>query len=112
MCIARSLVSYGLLPTFGVFHHSEVNAYNLADDMVEVLRPMVDMIVKKLELEDSLKFDLDTDIKSSLLQVLDMKMQLDGESVRILNICDAIAHTFVKSIKLNDADSLVLPSVL
>jgi len=110
--VARSLVSYGLLPTFGVFHNSELNAYNLADDMIEPLRPMVDMVVKKLEIEDELDVHLGISVKSALLNVLVMQMKLDGENITVLNICDTMAHSFVKSMKLNDVGSLKLPSVL
>lgn len=109
--IARSLVSHGLLPTFGVFHRSELNPYNLADDMIEPLRPMVDMVVKKLELEDELDVFMGVGIKSALLNVLVMQMRLDGEDVTVLNVCDIMAQTFVRSMRLNDVGSLKLPSV-
>ena len=109
--IARSLVSYGLLPTFGVFHNSELNAYNLADDMIEPLRPLVDMVVKKLEQDDVLDVNLNTSIKSALINVLVMQMKFRGEDVTLLHICDVMAHSFVKSIKLNDASYLQLPSI-
>ena len=109
--IARSLVSYGLLPTFGVFHNSELNAYNLADDMIEPLRPLVDMVVKKLEQEDDLDVNLNTSVKSALINVLVMQMKFSGEDVTLLHICDVMAHSFVKSIKLNDANYLLLPSI-
>ena len=109
--IARSLVSYGLLPTFGVFHNSELNAYNLADDMIEPLRPLVDMVVKKLEQEDDLDVNLNTSVKSALINVLVMQMKFSGEDVTLLHICDVMAHSFVKSIKFNDANYLLLPSI-
>ncbi len=109
--VARSLVSYGLLATFGVFHNSDLNAYNLADDMIEPLRPMVDMVVKKLENEDELDVHLGRSVKSALLNVLVMQMKLDGENITILNICDIMAHSFVKSMRLNSVGSLKLPSV-
>lgn len=110
--VARSLVAYGLLPTFGVFHHSELNAYNLADDMVEPLRPMVDMVVKKLLIDDELDIYMGIDVKSKLLSVLSLQMQLNGESVSVINVCDVMAQSFVKAMKLNDVDMLQLPSVV
>jgi len=110
--VARSLVAYGLLPTFGVFHHSELNAYNLADDMIEPLRPMVDMVVKKLEQENELDLYLGTSVKSALLNVLIMSMRLDGEDVLVLNVCETMAQSFVKVMKENDVGKLKLPSVL
>ncbi len=109
--VARSLVSYGLLPTFGVFHRSELNAYNLADDMIEPLRPMIDMVVKKLEREDTLDVHLGIEVKSALLNVLVMEMRFNDENVLILNICDMMAQGFVKAMKLNDSSQLILPMV-
>lgn len=110
--VARSLVAHGLLPTFGVFHNSELNAYNLADDMIEPLRPMVDMVVKKLEMEDELDVHLGISVKSALINVLNMQMRLNDEDVTLLHICDVMAQTFVKSLKLNDTDHLKLPTLL
>ena len=110
--VARSLVSYGLLPTFGVFHNSQVNPYNLADDMIEPLRPMVDIVVKKLEMEDSLDVNMGVDIKSKLLNILVMPMKFNDEKVTVLNVCDYMAQTFVKAMRLNDVNRLELPSVV
>lgn len=45
--IARSLVAYGFLPAFGIHHRSEQNAFNLADDLIESYRPLVDTHVLK-----------------------------------------------------------------
>ncbi len=110
--VARSLVSYGLLPTFGVFHNSELNAYNLADDMIEPLRPMVDMVVKRLELKDELDVHMGVDVKTALINVLYMQMRYNKEDVSVLNVCDFMTQTFVKSMKLNDSSKLNLPSVV
>lgn len=43
--IARSLCAYGFLPTFGVHHCSELNQFNLADDLIEPFRPLLDAYV-------------------------------------------------------------------
>ncbi len=45
--IARGLVAHGLHPTIGLFHDSEQNAFNLADDLIEPFRPLVDLHVRK-----------------------------------------------------------------
>ena len=110
--VARSLVAHGLLPTFGVFHNSDVNAYNLADDMIEPLRPIVDMVVKKLEIEDALDVHLSLEVKSALLNVLVMQMQFNGKNTTILTICDLMTQTFVKSMRVNDITKFTLPSVV
>lgn len=40
--VARAIVSSGLQPALGVFHHRRNNPYCLADDIMEPLRPLVD----------------------------------------------------------------------
>lgn len=45
--IARGLVAHGLHPPIGLFHASEQNAFNLADDLIEPFRPLVDLHVAK-----------------------------------------------------------------
>lgn len=45
--IARCLVIHGLLPSIGLFHRSEQNAFNLADDLIEPFRPIVDLHVAR-----------------------------------------------------------------
>jgi len=42
---ARALVAHGMLPSIGLFHSSEQNAFNLADDLIEPYRPIVDLHV-------------------------------------------------------------------
>lgn len=43
--IARGLVAHGFLPALGLFHASEQNAFNLADDLIEPYRALVDLHV-------------------------------------------------------------------
>jgi CRISP-associated protein Cas1 len=45
--IIRYIIAYGLNPSFGMWHSSELNAFNLADDLIEPFRPIVDKYVLK-----------------------------------------------------------------
>jgi CRISPR-associated protein Cas1 len=45
--VARALVGSGLLPTYGIFHRNQYNAFCLADDIMEPYRPFVDLEVIK-----------------------------------------------------------------
>lgn len=47
-CVARAVVSMGLAPVFGVFHSNKHNPYCLVDDLMEPIRPLVDMYVSKI----------------------------------------------------------------
>lgn len=44
-CIARNLVVHGLEPCLGLHHCNTQNNFNLADDLIEPYRPMVDLYV-------------------------------------------------------------------
>lgn len=43
--IARTITVYGLEPVFGIHHSNKYNAFNLADDIIEPFRPVVDLYV-------------------------------------------------------------------
>ena len=64
----RALVSSGLTPAIGLFHHNRSNAFPLADDLMEPFRPFVDEIVYGLCEEG--KMSLNKETKAALINVL------------------------------------------
>lgn len=66
--VARALVSSGLFPAIGIFHHNRSNAFPLADDIMEPFRPYVDEIVYDLTMQG--KTELTQNIKADLINVL------------------------------------------
>jgi len=66
---ARALVGAGLHPSFGLHHHNQYNSFCLADDLVEPLRPLVDLAVYRLG-HNGLNDGLTKEHKQSLLEVL------------------------------------------
>ncbi len=66
--VARALVAAGLSPSLGIFHRNRSNAFCLADDLVEPLRPLVDLRVRELAGQDRL--ELDRSVKAEILQLL------------------------------------------
>ena len=64
----RAIVSSGLLPAIGIYHHIRSNAYPLADDLMEPYRPFVDGVVYDLALNG--KTELNKDVKGELISVL------------------------------------------
>lgn len=81
--VARSLVSSGLLPTLGIFHRNKYNAYCLADDIMEPYRPFVDQIVYQIVANGDYEI-LNTDVKTRLLQVLQMDVQFEDMTSPLL----------------------------
>ncbi|MDA3910886.1 MAG: type II CRISPR-associated endonuclease Cas1 [Bacteroidales bacterium] len=69
--VARALVSTGLLPTLGIFHKNQYNAYCLADDIMEPYRPFCDQIVLKMYSQNELEFnELSMEQKTEILKLL------------------------------------------
>ena len=66
--VARSLVSSGLFPALGIFHHNRSNAFPLADDIMEPYRPYVDEVV--YDLANKGKLELTKDVKADMISIL------------------------------------------
>ena len=64
----RAIVSSGLLPAIGIYHHNRSNAYPLADDLMEPFRPFVDGFVYDLVVRG--EKELTKDVKGELIKVL------------------------------------------
>lgn len=65
--VCRALISSGLFPAIGIFHHNRSNAFPLADDIMEPYRPFVDEIVYNLTIQE--KTELTKEVKGALIKV-------------------------------------------
>lgn len=77
--VARSLVGSGLLPTLGIFHRNQYNAYCLADDIMEPYRPFVDKLVCSLIDPLEPTYELTPEIKKQLLAIPAMDVFINGD---------------------------------
>jgi CRISP-associated protein Cas1 len=77
--VARCLVGSGLLPTLGIFHRNQYNAYCLADDIMEPYRPFVDKLVCTLTDPLEPAFELTPELKRTLLTIPAMDVFIDGQ---------------------------------
>jgi len=76
--VARALVAAGLHPVFSLQHSHRNNAFALADDLLEVLRPRVDRAVLELMKTDG--GFIDRSSKEKLLGILAEETQLGDQS--------------------------------
>lgn len=82
---ARALVSSGLLPSFGIFHSNKYNAFCLADDIMEPYRPFVDAVVYDIIETGCQIEDLNTNLKTQLLQIPAIDVIIDGRLSPLMN---------------------------
>lgn len=69
--ISRTLAVYGLEPSLGIHHKSELNNFNLADDLIEPFRPIVDYYTFLHLAETS---DFSTAYRAELFTIMNMDM--------------------------------------
>lgn len=82
---ARALISSGMLPSVGIFHHNKYNAFCLADDVMEPYRPFVDALVYDIVETGCPIEDLTTKLKAELLLIPAMDVKIDGKYSPLMN---------------------------
>ena len=87
--ITRSIVSYGYNPSLGVFHKSEYNAFCLADDFLEIFRPVVDAYVVNylLESDKDVGF-LSQEVRAYLIGILSLRVRFDNQYQKLSTVID------------------------
>lgn len=107
--IARNLVVHGLEPCIGLFHRSELNNFNLADDLIEAYRPVVDLYVaQKFIPEDEA---LTPSQKAGLFNITNYLVKHTQKQYRVMLSIDRACTTLATSIT-EQALLLELPELL
>ncbi|MEO6330031.1 MAG: type II CRISPR-associated endonuclease Cas1 [Ginsengibacter sp.] len=83
--VARGLVSSGLLPTLGIHHRNQYNAYCLADDIMEPYRPFVDKVVCDIVRMNGNFLEMTPAMKKQLLEIPAMDVRLEGQKSPLMN---------------------------
>lgn len=112
--VARSQVAYGLLPTFGIHHCNDLNAFNLTDDMMEVFRPFVDDMVYKLKSSEEIgaqNVHLPLEVRQGLANIGNITCKIDGNTHTIANACDKLTIGLVNAIEGKSPALLSLPEM-
>jgi CRISP-associated protein Cas1 len=91
--VARALAGAGLNPCFGLHHSNRGNAFCLADDLVELLRPLVDREVYPLL--SSEKNEITQDNKRILLNLLAEEVKLGDVSGPLMVQLHRLASSLV-----------------
>lgn len=108
---ARALVAHGMLPSIGLFHSSEQNAFNLADDLIEPYRPVVDLHVaqNRPAIEDA---ELQPSEKVALVGLLNVDVTMPRGQMSVLASIEQAAESLAR---LHDGGSeqvLELPGLI
>jgi CRISPR-associated protein Cas1 len=110
--VARGLVGAGFLPSVGLHHASQLNPFNLADDLIEPFRPIVDLAVwqatpaggrpaREMGLPD----------RQTLAGILLEPARMGSETVTVLVATEAAAASLVRAMEGNSSKLLLLPDM-
>lgn len=113
--IARHVAARGLIASQGIFHRSELNSFNLADDIIEPFRPAVDDFV----LSQIAPFhigepdaSLTKEDRQRLVDILNIHVIMKGKKYPIKYAVEQTVESFVQSIENGDGTILELPTIL
>jgi len=94
--VARSLTGSGLLPTLGIHHRNQYNAYCLADDVMEPYRPYVDLVVCQIIRGNGKFLEMTPSMKKALLEIPTMDVQIDGQKSPLMNAVQRTTASLAK----------------
>lgn len=104
--IARSIVSYGFVPSFGVHHRSELNSFNLADDFIEPFRPIVDLWTSQRIKKDDV---FSKDHRLELVKILNANMKMNDQVFNVLSCIDMVIKSYATAVRYKEYEVLKLP---
>lgn len=108
--IARDICSYGYEPSLGIFHSNELNAFNLADDLIEPYRPYVDLWVSQ-NISENERYFL-PEHRRNLVALLFTQVEIDGEIHSLTNAVRKTVSSFSSCCRINSTKFLKLPKLI
>lgn len=108
--VARAVVAHGLVPSLGLHHDSAANGFNLADDLVEPFRPVVDRLVWEMT-EGGARREGEPALedRQRLAGLLAAEVRMGRETVSMLVAAEQSAASLVRVLEGASAAALALP---
>ena len=109
--VARNLVASGLLPTLGIHHRNQYNAYCLADDIMEPYRPFVDRVVCQIIRGNGKFLEMSPSMKRSLLEIPAIDVMINGQKSPLMNAVQRTTASLAKCFE-GAAKKIVYPDLV
>lgn len=104
--LARTIAVYGLEPAVGIHHCSQLNAFNLADDLIEPFRPAVDLFVAQHQKEWD---GFGTAERAELVRLLNAVTEVDGARCSLAHAAETAVQSLVGAMESRETLPLKLP---
>lgn len=113
--IARAVAARGLITELGINHHSELNQYNLVDDLIESFRPLVDdYILAKVapcHAGDECDSSLSKNDRHNIIDIINQYGIIIDKRYTVKHLTDMVVESFINAISKDDVEQLALPSL-
>ncbi|SFV85586.1 CRISPR-associated protein Cas1 [hydrothermal vent metagenome] len=106
--IARSISASGFVPAFGFHHKNELNAFNLADDLIEPFRAFIDFEVYLLN-PSKTSIKLTSKMRADLVNILNKQVVFKQEKTTLLNAIQMTVFGLLSASEHKNIDLLSLP---
>lgn len=107
--VAKTLTAYGYNCVIGLHHINEYNPFNLADDLMEPLRPLVDLWVD--DHHEELLDELTKDQRIALAAIVNETMLWDGKKMKMRNALDKYISSLTSAVERHDVSLLKIPVI-
>ena len=97
-CFTREIVANGYLTQLGVFHDNMFNQFNLASDLMEPFRPIVDRVVVRLNPQQ-----FEHDEKVEILRLLENEVVIANRKEYVNNAIAIYTRSVFEALNDNDA---------
>lgn len=108
--VAKTLTAYGYNCILGIHHINEQNAFNLADDIMEPFRPLVDLWTDNSC--DDLWEELTKTNRKELINLVNVPIKMDNKKTRVRYAIDKCVSSLTSAIDENDPELLLLPTLI
>lgn len=113
--LAQAIAARGLITEIGINHHSELNQYNLVDDLIESFRPLVDdYVLTKIasqHIDDEYDVSLNKQDRHLLIDIMNQYGIMFDNKYTIKHLTDLVVESFLNAINQDDAELFELPSI-
>ncbi len=106
--IARELVSLGIDPKIGIWHESRSNSINLAYDLIEIFRPLIDYFT--FEHKELLINEFSIKLRRELVNILNIRMELGGKMQTVQNCINYVVKSYLNILE-GKSTELVVPKI-
>ena len=106
---AREISREGYITEIGIFHDNVFNSYNLASDLIEPWRPLVDAIVR--DCFSDLDQEFDKNLRRKLVELLHEEVQIGGARQTVMNAIVIYTRSVTDAMSSGMPEGLRFPEI-